>query len=168
MEQTIMPEVKGNKSFQEALSGLTVSQQRQLGARFVANVLDLTDEPILKQARETAANPQATAEELVDSFHAVHAIYTRTHPRSDLSELNYAKQAVHFVAEACLLCLSPTYPEASVHRIAEKAAMYCRMARTCASIKHDEDVPQLGETERAMRQEIETQYGIVNEFLKEQ
>lgn len=160
-----MSKVKGHNSFREALSALTVAQQRQLGARFIANVLDLTDEPKLKDAQQMAAKPGLTAEELVDTYHSVHAVYTRTHPRSDLSELDYTKQAVHFIAEACLLCLSSTYPEAKIHRIAEKAAMYCRMARTCASIKHDEDAPQMGDTEKAMQQEIEAQYRMVNEFL---
>jgi hypothetical protein len=39
------------------------------------------------------------------------------------------------------------------------------MARTCASIMHDEDQPDLGETERALQKEIKAQYTIVNEFL---
>jgi hypothetical protein len=160
-----MPEVKGHQSFQEVLSGLTVAQQRQIGARFIAHVLDLTDETRLEDAQQMAAKSGVTAEELVDAFHSVHAIYTQTHPRSDLSELDYTKQAVHFISEACLVCLSPTYQEAKIHRIAEKTAMYCRMARTCASIMHDEDQPDLGETERALQKEIKAQYTIVNEFL---
>ena len=101
-----MSEVKGHKSFQEVLSGLTVTQQRQIGARFIANVLDLTDEPRLKGAQQIAAKSGVTAEELVDAYHAVHAIYTQTHPRSDLSELDYTKQAVHFIAEACGLSIT--------------------------------------------------------------
>ena len=160
-----MSEVKGHKSFQEVLSGLTVTQQRQIGARFIANVLDLADEPRLKGAQQIAAKSGVTAEELVDAYHAVHAIYTQTHPRSDLSELDYTKQAVHFIAESCLVCLSPIYQEAKIHRIAEKTAMYCRMARTCASIMHDEDQPDLGGTEKALQKEIQAQYTITNEFL---
>jgi hypothetical protein len=160
-----MSQVKGHKSFQEVLSALTVAQQRQISARFIEHVLDLTDEPRLKTAQQTAAKSGVTAEELVDAFHSVHAVYTQTHPRSDLSELDYTKQAIHFIAEACLVCLSPTYQEAKIHRIAEKAAMYCRMARTCASIMHDEDQPDLGETEKALQNEIKSQYTIVNEYL---
>jgi hypothetical protein len=160
-----MSEVIGHKSFQEVLSGLTVAQQRQLGSRFIANVLDLTDEPGLKNAQQMAAKPDVTAEQLVDAYHSVHAIYVQTHPRSDLSEMDYTKQAIHFIAEACLVCLSPTYPEAKLHRIAEKAAMYSRMARTCASIMHDADQPDLGETEKALQKEISAQYRIVNEFV---
>lgn len=160
-----MPEVTGHKSFQEALSGLNVSQQRQIGARFIAHVLDLTDEPRLRGAQQMAEKSGVTAEELVDAYHSVHNIYTQTHPRSDLTELDYTKQAVHFIAEACLVCLSPTYPEAKIYRIAEKTAMYCRMARTCASILHDEDEPDLEETEKALQNEIKAQYRLVNEFL---
>ena len=160
-----MSEVIGYKSFQDALSALPVSQQRQVGARFIEHVLDLTDEPRLRDAQLMAAKSGVTAEELVDAFHSVHAIYSKTHPRSDLSELDYTKQAVHFIAEACLVCLSPTYQEAKIQRIAEKAAMYCRMARTCASIMHDADHPTLGETEKALQGEINAQYRIINEFL---
>jgi hypothetical protein len=160
-----MSEISGQKSFQDALSGLNVTQQRQIGARFIAHVLDLTDEPVLQQAQQVAARAGVTAEELLDAYHSVHAIYTKTHPRSDLSELDYRKQSMHFVAEACLVCLSPTYPEAKVHRLAEKTAMYCRMARTCASIMHDEDRPDLKNTETALQEEINAQYKITGDFL---
>jgi hypothetical protein len=160
-----MSEVIGYKSFQDALSALPVSQQRQVGARFIEHVLDLTDEPRLRDAQLMAAKSGVSAEELVDAFHSVHAIYSKTHPRSDLSELDYTKQAVHFIAEACLVCLSPTYQEATIQRIAEKAALYCRMARTCASIMHDADQPELGESEKALQDEIKEQYRIVNDFL---
>jgi hypothetical protein len=160
-----MSEISGQKSFQDALSGLNVTQQRQIGARFIAHVLDLTDEPVLQQAQQVAARAGVTAEELLDAYHSVHAIYTKTHPRSDLSELDYRKQSMHFVAEACLVCLSPTYPEAKVHRLAEKTAMYCRMARTCASIMHDEDRPDLKNTETALQEEINAQYKITGDIL---
>lgn len=160
-----MPEVKGYKPFQEALSALPVPQQRLVAAQFIDHVLDLTDEPRLRDAQVMAAKSGVTAEELVDAFHSVNAIYIQTHPRSDLSELDYTKQAVHFIAEACLVCLSPTYQEAKIQRIAEKTAMYCRMARTCASIMHDADQPELGETEKALQNEIKEQYRIVNDFL---
>ena len=160
-----MKEIKDYKSFQNALSNLTVAEQRQIGARFIAHVLDLTDNPRLKDAQQTAAKPDLSAEELMDTYHRVHTIYVQTHPRSDLSEVDYTKQAVHFITEACLVCLSPTYPEAKIHRIAEKAAMYCRMARTCANILHDQDQPDLQDTAKALQNEITAQYEIVNQFL---
>ena len=160
-----MNEIKDYKTFQDALSDLSVTEQRQIGARFIANVLDLTDNPRLKEAQQIAAKADLTAEELTDAYHAVHTVYVQTHPRSDLSEVDYTKQAVHFITEACLICLSPTYPEAKIHRIAEKAAMYCRMARTCANILHDEDQPDLESTAKALQKEIGTQYELVTQFL---
>lgn len=160
-----MKKIKDYESFQNVLSGLAVAEQRQIGARFVAHVLDLTDNPRLTDAQQTAMKPDLSAEELMDAYHVVHTIYVQTHPRSDLSEVDYTKQAVHFITEACLVCLSPTYPEAKLHRIAEKAAMYCRMARTCANILHDQDRPDLEDTAKALQNEITAQYEIVNQFL---
>ena len=161
-----MPEVKDHKSFKEILSGLTVAEQRQIGAQFIHNVLDLTDEARLRDAQQMAAKKGVTAEELVDSYHSIHAIYVQSHPRSDLAELDYTNQAVHFIAEACLVCLSPTYPEATIYRIADKVAMYCRMARMCASIKLDEETPRLEAAEKAVQKEIESQFRITSQFLE--
>jgi len=83
--------------------------------------------------------PDLSAEELLDGYHSIHALYTQTHPRSGFSELDYRRQAEHFVTEACLVCLSPLYEETKVHHLAQKVAMYCCMARTCAGIKHDDE-----------------------------
>ena len=160
-----MKDIKDYKAFQDALSVLTIAEQRQIGARFVANVLDLTENAKLKDAQQIAAKSGLTVEELMDAYHRVHTIYVQTHPRSDLSEVDYSKQAVHFITEACLICLSPTYPEAKIHRIAEKAAMYCRMARTCANIQHDENQPDLKSSAKALQMEIETQYELVKQFF---
>ena len=43
--------------------------------------------------------------------------------------------------------------------------MYCRMARTCANILHDQDQPDLQDTAKALQNEITAQYEIVNLFL---
>jgi hypothetical protein len=164
-----MIEIRNQADFANALRALSISQQRRVGARFVANVLDLTDAPRLAIAQQVAAAPDATAETLTDAYHPVHAVSVQTHPRSDLTELDYGKQAAHFIAEALLMCLAPTYPEVKVHHIAEKAAMYCRMARMCAKIPHGD----LGEggsfagAEAALKREIEDQYAIVSGFVGE-
>ena len=119
-----MAEIKDQESFARALRALTVSQQRQVGARFVAHVLDLSNRPRFAAAQQVAASADAGAAMLADAYHWVHAIYVSTHPRSDLAELDYAKQAEHFIAEALLICLAPTYSEVREVHIAEKAAMY--------------------------------------------
>ncbi len=160
-----MSEVIDHKSFQEALSGLPVARQRQVGARFVEHVLDLAPDPRLRHALEQLDKTGVSAEELQDAWHSVHALYVESHPRSHFAMLDFRVQAMHFVTEACLVCLSPTWPEAKVQRVAEKAAMYCRMARTCANIEHEQEEPDLSATAVALGDETRAQYRIVNEFL---
>lgn len=162
-----MIQINNQQAFQQALADLPVRQQRQIGAKFIANVLDLTSEPRFRDVLTLLDKPALTAQELMDGYHSVHAIYVRTHPRSDLSQLNYAQQAEHFIAEACLVCLSPVYEEAKVHYMAQKAAMYCCMARTCAGIKHDEEAPQLTQSQGMLAKEIQDQYRLLSEFLNQ-
>ncbi|MGD2021001.1 MAG: hypothetical protein PVJ47_08095 [Thiohalocapsa sp.] len=160
-----MTEINSQQAFQQALADLPVKKQRQIGAKFIRNVLDLTSEPRFRDAVILLEKPELTAEELLDGYHSIHALYVQTHPRSDLSQLDYARQAEHFVAEACLVCFSPVYEETEVHHLAEKAAMYCCMARTCAGIRHDEEAPQLAQSQEMLAQEIKDQHKLLSEFL---
>ena len=161
-----MTQINSQPAFQQALAAFPVKKQRQVGAQFIGNVLDLTNEPRFCDVLTLLEKPAPSAEELFDGYHSIHALYVQTHPRSDLSPLDYARQAEHFIAEACLVCLSPIYEEAKVHHLAQKAAMYCCMARTCAGIKHDEEAPQLSQSQKMLAKEIQDQYRLLSEFLK--
>ena len=160
-----MGKITSNEAFKEALSSLSLAQQRQVGARFIANVLDLTEGSCTKHAQMVAEKSDLTAEELESAYHAVHSAYIATHPHSDLAELDYRKQAAHFVAEACMVCLAPTYEKYRTHHLAEKVAGYCRMARICSSIQHEEEYPKFLEAEDLSKKEIDAQYRILTEFL---
>jgi hypothetical protein len=162
-----MTQINSHQAFQQCLADLPVKTQRQVGALFIRNVLDLTSDPRFRDVLTLLEKPTLTAEELVDGYHSMHALYVQTHPRSDLSRLDYARQAEHFVAEACLICLSPVYEEAKVHHLAEKAAMYCRMARTCAGITHDEEAPQLAHSQEMLAKEIQDQYRLLSDYLSQ-
>ena len=148
------------KDLTESLNALPPGKQRQVAARFITDVLDLRDDPRIRHAVEVAAKGDATPEELEAAYHAVHAIYVESHPQSDLSELDFARQAAHFVAEACLVCLSPLYAEAGTCRLAQKVGMYCRMARTCASMHHDEEAPDFAALGPVVERVMESQYRI--------
>ncbi len=153
------------KDFTHCLNALPLSRQRQVAARFITDVLDLRDDPRIRHAVEVAAKDDATPEELEAAYHAVHAIYVESHPQSDLSELDFARQAAHFVAEACLACLSPLYLSPSYQqggpcRLAQKVAMYCRMARTCASMHHDDDAPDFSAVGPVVERVMQEQYRI--------
>jgi len=161
----MMTKINSQQAFQQALADLSVKKQRQVGAKFIGNVLDLTSEPRFRHVLTLLAQPDLTAEELVSAYHSIHALYVQTHPRSDLSRLDYAQQAEHFIAEACLVCLSPVYGETKIHHLAQKAAMYCCMARTCAGIKHDEEFPNLAQSQEMLAKEIQDQYRLLSEFL---
>jgi hypothetical protein len=158
--------ISSNEAFKKALTSLSLAKQRQVGARFIANVLDLTEGSCTKHAQIVAEKSDITAEELASVYQAVRSVYVATHPRSDLSELDFGKQAAHFVAEACMVCLAPTYEGYRAHHLAEKAAGYCRMARMCSSIQHEDEHPRFVDAEESLKKEIDAQYQILNEFLE--
>ncbi len=163
-----MSKITTNESFIDALASLSLQQQRLVGAGFIKNVLDLTKDKHIIHAQSIAATSDAKAEDLLDAYHAVHTCYVKTNPRSDMHALDWTKQAEHFVAEACMTCLAPTYPEASAHHLAQRVSMYCLMARTCASINHEGDFPTFETSEEVTKREINEQYRMVNEFLENQ
>jgi len=45
-----MTKITTNEAFKESLNSLTLVQQRAVGARFIANVLDLAHDSCIKQA----------------------------------------------------------------------------------------------------------------------
>ncbi len=161
-----MDKITSNEAFKQALSSLSLAQQRQVGARFIAHVLDLTDGSCTQHAQNIAEKSDVTAEELENAYRAVHSVYVATHPRSDLAELDYKKQAAHFVAEACMVCLAPTYEKSHTHHLAGKVAGYCRMARICSSIQHDEEYPKFMNAEESLKKEMDAQHQILSEFLE--
>lgn len=161
-----MDKINTSEAFKQALSSLPLIQQRQIGAKFIVNVLDLTDGTCARHIRDIAEKSDVTVEELENSYRSVHSVYVATHPRSDMSELDYRKQAAHFVAEACMACLAPTYEEYRTHHLAEKVAGYCQMARICSSIRHDEEHPSFAGAEEALKKEVAAQYRIVNQYLE--
>ena len=161
-----MSKVTTNASFMDALASLSLQQQRLVGASFIKNILDLTKDNSIIHAQSIAATSDAKAEDLLDAYHSVHTSYVKTNPRSGLNALDWKKQAEHFVAEACMTCLAPAYPESPTHHLAQRVSMYCLMARTCASINHEGDYPTFETSEEVMKKEVNEQYRIVNEFVE--
>jgi hypothetical protein len=89
-----------------------------------------------------------------------------TNPQSGFAELDFDHQASHFVAEACMTCVAPMYQEATTYHLAQKVALYCRMARTCSSIAHKADKADFSSVEVAADAIVDDQYAILNEFTK--
>ncbi len=161
-----MEKISSNEAFKKALSSLSLAKQRQVGARFISNVLDLTEGGCTKHAQLIAEKSDITAEELENAYHAVRSVYVATNPRSGFSELDYGKQAAHFVAEACMVCLAPVHGEYRTLHLAEKVAGYCHMARICSSIQHEGEYPRFLDAEEALKKEMDEEFQIFNEFLE--
>ena len=161
-----MDKISSNVAFKKALSSLSLARQRQVGARFISNVLDLTAGSCTEHAQKVAEKSDITPEELENAYHAVHSVYVATQPSSGFAELDFMQQAAHFVAEACMVCLAPTYEEYRIHHLAEKVAGYCRMARICSNIQHEEEYPKFLDAEDSLKKEMDTQYQILSEFLE--
>ena len=77
-----MDNIASTEAFKKALSSLSLARQRQVGARFIANVLDLTAGSCTEHAQKVAEKSDITPEELENAYHAVHSIYVATNPRS--------------------------------------------------------------------------------------
>ncbi|WP_295576881.1 hypothetical protein [uncultured Lamprocystis sp.] len=159
-----MSKIANYLDFKNRLSALSLKAQRQLAAKFISDVLDLAEDPRLRHAVEVAAKSDATAEELAATYHTVHAIYVETNPQSDLLEMDFARQAAHFVTAACLVSLSPAGKDDAPAHLAQKVAMYCRMARTCSSMRHDDDAPDFAALGSVVERLVEGQYRQVENF----
>ena len=70
------------------------------------------------------------------------------------------------VAEACVICLAPIYQEVTTLHLAQKVAMYCRMAITCWNIPHEQDSPSFSQAEIEVNNITQTQYAILNNYLE--
>jgi len=161
-----MPKIDSNESFRDTLASLSLQQQRLLGASFIKNVLDLTNDKHILLAQSVAATTGVSAEEMHEAYQSAHKGYMDMHPHSTMAELDWEKQADYFIAKACMTCLSPTYPEATKHHLAQIVSMYCQMARTCGSINHNGDYPSFENTEESTKKEINDHYRITSEFLE--
>ncbi|MFZ0468919.1 MAG: hypothetical protein WAL92_08370 [Thiogranum sp.] len=162
-----MSKISTAEECRKAFGSLSLAQQRQVGARFVGNVLDLTDDPQVKNGQEIAGKVGVTADELNDAYHRVHAVYLATHPRSGCTELDYKQHAAHCVAEACMICLSPIYPERNTAQIVGRVAMYCQLARHFSAIQQQEGYPKFDGVEEAVKKEVDSQYKILSKYLEE-
>jgi len=163
-----MSTISTTEECRKAFASLSLAQQRQVGARFIGNVLDLTDDPRVKNGREIAGKAEVSADELNDAYHRVHAVYLATHPRSGCTELDYKQHAAHFVAEACMICLSPVYPEQNTAQIVGRVAMYCQLARHFSAIQEQDGYPKFDGVEEAVRKEVDSQYKILSKYLEEE
>lgn len=163
-----MTRIAKNADFLSTLASLPVQQQRQLGARFIAGVIQLANSPRLNQALDLLMKPSCSEEDLNTAYAIARAVYVETSPGSDIAEFEMNCQAIHFVAQAAVICSAPVKQATAAAHLGQKVANYCRMAQTCLSIGHGGDTPDFAGAEEEYNRVMNAQFEVVNQFLASQ
>lgn len=144
--------IRNDSEFKAALNALSAPQQRQVAARFVAEVLPLCRDARVKAAVDFAGRGDVSEAELSGVFQSANAARVESFTQCG-AECDWHGRAGHFVAEAAVACVKPAERGGS---IAWEAAMDARMARTSEAVA-------LGQG--TGHDEAEKQYRILDAFL---
>ncbi len=150
-----MPNTDESKAFREAIKNLKCSRQRTLAARFVENVLSLSDDERIPRIIAVAASENPSREALDAALKSAKAAIIASHTRCG-ADCDWEEQASYFVARAAAAAVAPE-EKCVAGAAAWQAAVSCRMARTCAAIDID--------AETAIKAESEQELRILDEFL---
>ena len=144
--------ISNDKDFKSALASLSTAQQRQVAARFVQRVFQLSNDARIKSALDAAGRADIADAELALASQAANTARVESFTRCG-RETDWNAQAGHFVAKAAVACVKPA--EAG-DNLAWDAAMQARMARTCQTV---------AEGSGTDNREAEEQYRILEAFL---
>jgi len=132
-----MSTISNDTEFRQALDALSLEQQRTVASRFVQNVLSLSGDSRLHQVIDAVE----VGTDLATAFKSAKRVSLEAHARCG-SEGDWNEQAGYFVARAAQAAVEPQVRTAGKNP-AWKAAMQCRMARTCLASDSDEDTHDL-------------------------
>jgi hypothetical protein len=130
-----MAKISNDHELRLALDGLTPTQRRVAGGRFVASVLNLSDDSRVRRAVETATDADAPPAECEDAYRSAKAVAVKTYTDCG-KDTDWLAQAAHFVAAAAASSLAT--PQQGTDNPAWKAAMQARMARNCEMIERQD------------------------------
>ncbi len=151
-----MNDINNEADFKRVLGSLGDKQLRQVAALFVKHVLHLSDDKRLDRVIRTAADPQATEEELAAVLKTAHAVTFDSHARCG-AEGHWSDQSGYFVARAAVAATtSPGHSRAGGP--AWHAAMQARMAYTSMLIDDETD-------QHSAHTECEWQYQSLSDYL---
>lgn len=135
-----MPTISNEQEFKQAIASLTPAELRAVGALFLQNLVDITDEPRLRKVIDVAQDKNATPKELEDAYHIARSIAIETFTVVG-RELDPERQALHFLATASSYCLMPedVMPPFCKKRAPFAVALHTRMARCWSQIAQGEE-----------------------------
>lgn len=129
--------ISNDTDLRKALKTLSLGQKREIGARFVDNVIFLNNDSRVVRANKMAHDKEASKEELEDVFKAVKRAMIDSRTRCG-ADCDWDDQAVHFVARAATAVVAPEGQCAAADPLWQ-TVQSCRMARNCALISKDDD-----------------------------
>ena len=147
--------IHNDQEFKQALSELSIVDQRVLSARFIASVEHLNTDPLIASAVKVASDKMHTKSEFDAAYKSIKSLAVNTYTACG-GDADWPAQAAHFVATAAKACLTPSEHLANKTNLAWKCAMQTRMAKNCEMIESDAD---------NIENEAQKQYTISNIFL---
>ena len=151
-----MNEINNEADFKKVLESLDNLKQRLVAAKFVKHVLHLSDDKRLDRVIKTAADVDASDEELAAALKTAHAVTFDSHARCG-AEGHWSDQAGYFVARAAVAATTPP-GQSRVGGPAWQAAMQARMAYTSMLIDDETD-------QHSAHTECEWQYQSLSDYI---
>lgn len=153
-----MATIQDENDFKQALADLSLSRQRQLGARFLRRVLDLAPDTRLNAAIACAATSNPSDEELFDAYRTAKSIAVETYAACG-QEADWHTMAAHHVADGISTIVAPESSiVAGIDVPAYSAATSARLALLAKTV---------AENKEYVCTENEEQYKIADAFLAE-
>lgn len=148
--------IRDDTAFKQAIDAMPLAQQRVLGARFVNDVFDLTDDFRLKRALKCAESSTASDAELLEAYRDAKSAEVETYTACG-HMVDWRTMATHYVASAIAACVAPTATLVpGIDSPAYDAAMASRMAKNCE---------RLADGDHGECREMDRQYEIIRDFL---
>jgi len=131
--------INNDQEFKKALAGLSIAEQRELAAQFVASVSSLCPDPLIERALKTASDKKHSDNDFNEIYQRIKSLSIKTYTSCG-DDADWSAQAAHFVASAAKACLTPQQQLGDKNNLAWKCAMQARMAKNCAMIESDEEL----------------------------
>lgn len=147
--------IHNDQELKQALSNLSIKEQRILAAHFVANVAHLNPDPLIEHALKEVGEQNLATTELEEIYKSIKSLAVETYTACG-NDADWPAQAAHFIATATKACLMPVEQLGNKKNLAWKCAMQTRMAKNCEMIDSDSNI---------VDNEAQNQYRITNDFL---
>ena len=147
--------IKNDQDFKQALSKLSMAEQRRLAAQFIDSVAPLNSEPVIARALKVIRAEVYSENDSEEIYKQIKSLAVKTYTACG-DDADWSSQAAHFVVTATKACLTPRKFLDNKNNLAWKCAMQTRMARNCELIESDNNT---------IDNEAQKQYAITNDFL---